>query len=42
VDIPLPGMFMATLWPLSKMPDRMKLAIGNRMVRSNPPIMDQL
>jgi short-subunit dehydrogenase len=42
VDMPLPGMFMATLWPLSKTPDRMKLAIGNRMVRSNPPIMDQL
>ena len=42
LEIALPGMFMATLWPLSKTPDRTKLAIGKRMVRSSPPIMDQL
>jgi hypothetical protein len=33
---------MATLWPLSKLPDRTRLAIGKRMVRSSPPILDQL
>ncbi|KAA0956554.1 SDR family oxidoreductase [Pseudomonas sp. ANT_H12B] len=38
--IALPGMFMATLWPLSKMPDSVKLTIGKRIVRRNPPIMD--
>jgi short-subunit dehydrogenase len=42
LEIPLPGTFMATLWPLSKMPEQTKLAIGKRMVRSSPPIMDQL
>ncbi|MEB2516225.1 SDR family oxidoreductase [Pseudomonas sp. YuFO20] len=42
VDIPLPGTLMATLWPLSKTTDRTRLAIGKRMVRSSPPIMDQL
>jgi NADP-dependent 3-hydroxy acid dehydrogenase YdfG len=42
VDIALPGMLMATLWPLSKLPDRTRLAIGKRMVRSSPPILDQL
>ncbi|MGH8386819.1 MAG: SDR family NAD(P)-dependent oxidoreductase [Pseudomonas sp.] len=41
LEIALPGMFMAALWPMSKFPGRMKLAIGKRMVRSNPPIMDQ-
>ncbi|MHC8288703.1 SDR family NAD(P)-dependent oxidoreductase [Pseudomonas sp. XS1P51] len=41
LEIAFPGMFMAALWPLSKLPDRAKLAIGKRMVRSNPPIMDQ-
>lgn len=42
LEIPLPGTLMTALWPLSKMPDRTKLAIGKRMVRSSPPIMDQL
>jgi hypothetical protein len=32
---------MADLWPLSTIPNRGKLAIGKRMVRSNPPIKDQ-
>jgi len=42
LEIALPGTFMASLWPLSRLPDRAKLAIGRRMVRSSPPIMDQL
>jgi len=42
LEIAFPGMFMAVLWPLSKLPGRMKLAIGKRMVRSNPPIKDPL
>lgn len=41
-EIAFPALFMAALWPLSKMPDRSKLAIGKRMVRSSPPIKDQL
>jgi NAD(P)-dependent dehydrogenase (short-subunit alcohol dehydrogenase family) len=40
-EIALPALFMAALWPLSKMPDSAKLAIGKRMVRSQPPIKDQ-
>jgi NAD(P)-dependent dehydrogenase (short-subunit alcohol dehydrogenase family) len=40
-EIALPALFMAALWPLSKMPDSGKLAIGKRMVRSQPPIKDQ-
>jgi NAD(P)-dependent dehydrogenase (short-subunit alcohol dehydrogenase family) len=39
-EIAFPGMFMAALWPMSIMPDQVKLAIGKRMVRSNPPIKD--
>ncbi|MBK5356474.1 SDR family NAD(P)-dependent oxidoreductase [Pseudomonas sp. TH41] len=39
-EIAFPALFMADLWPLSKMPNRMKLAIGKRMVRSHPPIKD--
>ncbi|CAN7250834.1 SDR family oxidoreductase [Pseudomonas sp. V98_8] len=42
LEIALPGMLMSTLWPLPKTLDRTKLAIGKRMVRSSPPIMDQL
>ncbi|MFJ2693282.1 SDR family NAD(P)-dependent oxidoreductase [Pseudomonas sp. NPDC087336] len=42
LEIALPGMFMSALWPLPKMPERTKLAIGKRIVRSSPPIMDQL
>jgi NAD(P)-dependent dehydrogenase (short-subunit alcohol dehydrogenase family) len=40
-EIALPALFMAALWPLSKMPDSAKLAIGKRMVRGQPPIKDQ-
>ncbi|WP_347901994.1 SDR family NAD(P)-dependent oxidoreductase [Pseudomonas purpurea] len=40
-EIAFPALFMATLWPLSKIPNRIKLAIGKRMVRSSPPIKDQ-
>ncbi|KQN55870.1 short-chain dehydrogenase [Pseudomonas sp. Leaf48] len=40
-EIAFPAAFMATLWPLSNLPARVKLAIGNRIVRSNPPIMDR-
>ncbi|MGL6241474.1 SDR family NAD(P)-dependent oxidoreductase [Pseudomonas sp.] len=40
VEIAFPGLFMAALWPLSKTPDCVKLAVGNRMVRSHPPIQD--
>jgi NAD(P)-dependent dehydrogenase (short-subunit alcohol dehydrogenase family) len=42
LEIAFPAAFMATLWPLSKLPDRVKLEIGKRMVRSQPPIKDQL
>jgi NAD(P)-dependent dehydrogenase (short-subunit alcohol dehydrogenase family) len=41
LEITFPGMFMAALWPMSKMPDQVKLEIGKRMVRRNPPIKDQ-
>ncbi|MCA4962830.1 SDR family NAD(P)-dependent oxidoreductase [Pseudomonas sp. Y24-6] len=40
LEIAFPALFMAALWPLSKMPNCVKLAIGKRMVRSNPPIQD--
>jgi len=39
-EIAFPAAFMATLWPLSKRPDQVKLEIGKRMVRSQPPIKD--
>jgi NAD(P)-dependent dehydrogenase (short-subunit alcohol dehydrogenase family) len=41
LEIAFPALFMADLWPLSKPPHRANLAIGKRMVRSNPPIKDQ-
>ncbi|MGE8066594.1 SDR family NAD(P)-dependent oxidoreductase [Pseudomonas sp. NPDC089569] len=41
LEITFPGMFMAALWPMSNLPDRMVLAIGKRMVRSSPPIKDR-
>ena len=41
LEIAFPALFMAALWPLSKISNRGKLAIGKRMVRSNPPIKDQ-
>ncbi|MBV4477237.1 SDR family NAD(P)-dependent oxidoreductase [Pseudomonas botevensis] len=40
LEIAFPALFMAMLWPLSKMPARVQLAIGKRMVRSNPPLKD--
>lgn len=40
LEIAFPALFMAALWPLSKMPARVQLAIGKRMVRSNPPLRD--
>lgn len=40
-EIALPALFMAELWPLSKMPDNGKLAIGKRMIGGQPPIKDQ-
>jgi NAD(P)-dependent dehydrogenase (short-subunit alcohol dehydrogenase family) len=42
LEIAFPAAFMAALWPLAKRPDRVKLEIGKRMVRSQPPIRDQL
>jgi short-subunit dehydrogenase len=41
LEIAFPGTFMTVLWPMSKLPARLKLAIGKRMVRSNPPIKDK-
>ena len=41
LEIAFPALFMAVLWPLSKLPGRVQLAIGKRMVRSSPPIKDQ-
>jgi NAD(P)-dependent dehydrogenase (short-subunit alcohol dehydrogenase family) len=42
LEIAFPALFMAALWPLSKLPARLQLAIGKRMVRSNPPLRDPL
>ncbi len=40
LEIAFPALFMAALWPLSKMPTRVQLAIGKRMVRRSPPLRD--
>ncbi|WP_160109576.1 SDR family NAD(P)-dependent oxidoreductase [Pseudomonas izuensis] len=40
LEIAFSGLFMAALWPLSQMPDQVKLAIGKPIVRSSPPNMD--
>ncbi|MFJ2366125.1 SDR family NAD(P)-dependent oxidoreductase [Pseudomonas sp. NPDC087697] len=40
-EIALPALFMAALWPLSKISNRVKWVIGKRMVRNSPPIMDK-
>jgi len=40
LEIAFPALFMAALWPLSKMPAQVQLAIGKRMVRSTPPLRD--
>ncbi|NTZ95175.1 SDR family NAD(P)-dependent oxidoreductase [Pseudomonas koreensis] len=42
LEIAFPALFMAALWPLSKLPARLQLAIGKRMVRSNPPLRDPI
>jgi len=41
LEVAFPAAFMTALWPLSTTPERMKLEIGKRMVRSQPPIVDQ-
>jgi NAD(P)-dependent dehydrogenase (short-subunit alcohol dehydrogenase family) len=41
LEIAFPAAFMATLWPLAKLPDRVKLEIGKPMGRSQPPSKDQ-
>ncbi|MBV7544735.1 SDR family NAD(P)-dependent oxidoreductase [Pseudomonas sp. PDM26] len=41
LEIAFPAAFMATLWPLAKLPDRVKLEIGKPMVRNQPPSKDQ-
>lgn len=40
LEIPLPALFMSELWPLPKTPQCSALAIGRRMERSHPPIVD--
>ncbi|MBV4456703.1 SDR family NAD(P)-dependent oxidoreductase [Pseudomonas sp. COR58] len=40
LEIAFPALFMAALWPLSKLPARAQLAIVKRMVRSTPPLKD--
>ncbi|WP_248742725.1 MULTISPECIES: SDR family NAD(P)-dependent oxidoreductase [unclassified Pseudomonas] len=40
LEIAFPALFMAALWPLSKMPAQVQLAIGKRMVRNIPPLRD--
>ena len=40
LEIPLPALFMAELWPLPKPPQHSALAIGRRIERSHPPRVD--
>ncbi|MDD5441895.1 MAG: SDR family NAD(P)-dependent oxidoreductase, partial [Pseudomonas fluorescens] len=42
LEIAFPALFIATLWPLSKLPNRVQLMIGKRMLRSPPPQKDKL
>ncbi len=42
LEIAFPALFIATLWPLSKLPSRAQLIIGKRMLRSPPPKRDDL
>ena len=42
LEIAFPALFIATLWPLSKLPNRAQLIIGKRMLRSPPPHKDNL
>ena len=41
LEIAFPALFIATLWPLSKLPSRAQLIIGKRMLRSPPPQKDK-
>ncbi|EIK94358.1 putative oxidoreductase [Pseudomonas sp. M47T1] len=36
LEIAFPALFMAALWPLSRLPAKLKLIIGKRMVRQDP------
>jgi short-subunit dehydrogenase len=40
LEITFPALFIATLWPLSKQPNRAQLIIGKRKLRSPPPQKD--
>ncbi|WP_454836158.1 SDR family NAD(P)-dependent oxidoreductase [Pseudomonas lini] len=40
LELSLPELLMPTLWPLSQKPGQIRLAIGKRMARNNPPIKD--
>lgn len=42
LEIAFPALLMAVMWPLSKLPNRVKLIIGKRVVRSSPPAKDDL
>ncbi|MFO2462353.1 SDR family oxidoreductase [Pseudomonas sp. 15FMM2] len=42
LEITFPALFLATLWPLSTQPNRTRLTIGKRMLRSPPPHKDTL
>ncbi|WP_028620496.1 SDR family NAD(P)-dependent oxidoreductase [Pseudomonas sp. Ant30-3] len=42
LNIAFPALFMAALWPLEKITNRPQLAIGKRIVRKHPPILDRL
>lgn len=42
LEIAFPALFIAALWPLSKLPNRAQLVIGKRMLRSPPPKKDRL
>ncbi|WP_248794873.1 SDR family NAD(P)-dependent oxidoreductase [Pseudomonas sp. MWU13-2105] len=37
LEIAFPALFMAGLWPLSRLPKRLQLAIGRRMARTSAP-----
>lgn len=40
-EIAFPALFMTALWPLGNISNRPPLAIGERIVRPHPPIMDR-
>jgi NAD(P)-dependent dehydrogenase (short-subunit alcohol dehydrogenase family) len=42
LEIAFPALFIASLWPLSKLPNRAQFIIGKRMLRSPPPQKDKL